>query len=381
MKTNFDLLQSDLKVFGLHKAISFQLFFILTILLLNACQDKKEPSETPLNQAEIAKIDIHTHYRADKPFLVSLLQEWNMKTVLVEVARTDSTGVKEYWPELKAQHAKHPDQFFLCTGFNAFGIDDPAFAQNIIKKLETDISQGAKMVKVWKNFGMVDKDQSGAYVQIDDPRLQPIWDFLIAKDIPVIAHIGEPLQAWRPLQEGNPHYNYYANNPQYHAYLHPEIPSWETIMAARDHWLANNPDLIVVGAHMGSMSFDVDVVAERLEKYPNFYVETAARWGDITGQESEKVRQFFIKYQDRVLYGTDLATSPSEEDQTPEALKEEGDRIRKIIGLDWQYLSGTDSLYYDSPMISFPVSTKSLALPKEVLQKFYWENAAKVLKM
>lgn len=357
-------------------------YLLLPLLLIFiACQPAATDSDAVIQQEQIEKIDFHSHYRYPQPFLEPLLDKWHMRAQLVEVCKDDSTGIHRYWKEISAHAAASPDRFFLCTGFNAHGIDEPDFAASTIQRLESEIAAGARMVKVWKNIGMVDKDASGAYVQIDDPRLQPIWDFLVAKGIPVLAHIGEPLQAWIPLQEDNPHYNYFSTHPQYHAYLHPEIPRYETIIAARDNWLANNPDLIVVGAHMGSMSHDVDMIAERLDRFPNFHVEPAARFGDITGQDSEKVRAFFLKYQDRILYGTDLGTSAPASEVTAAAMEQRKQEIEKMISLHWAYFSGTDTLYFDSPMISFPVHTHSLALPTDVLQKLYAGNARRILQL
>lgn len=354
------------------------LFLISTLI---ACQTTTTEQTTQSSDFRMAKIDIHSHYLYDSDFLVPLLKEWNMQTLLVDVAKVDSTGNHRYWTEIKAQQTLHPDHFFLCTGFNAFGIDNVDFAEKIITQLTTEIAAGAIMVKVWKNIGMVDKDGQGNFVQIDDPRFQPIWDFLIEKDIPVLAHIGEPLQAWRPLEEGNPHYNYFASHPQYHAYHHPEIPRYETIMAARDNWLARNPGLTVVGAHMGSMSHDVSEIAKRLDKFPNFYVEPAARFGDLTRQDTEKVGRFFIKYQDRILYGTDFGNSEPTENESTETQAAKLSDLKKMHELHLAYFSGSDSLYFDSPMISFPVNTRSLALPDSVLQKFFFRNAEKVLKL
>ena len=355
------------------------IYFTLLLSLCTwlSCQNSSQTN--PRDQADFAKIDLHSHYRSDRVFLQPLLEHWNMKTVLVEVSKDDSTGQHSYWNEIQSHRDRYPQRFYLCGGFNGHGIDDPLFVERTIQELQTQIDQGAVMIKVWKNFGMVDKDSSGKYIQIDDPRLQPVWDFLAEQNLPVLAHIGEPLQAWRPLQEGNPHYNYYSNNPQYHAYKHPEIPSYETIIQARDNWLANNPKLTIIGAHMGSMSHDVDMVAERLDKYPNFYVEPAARFGDLTGQDSEKVRAFMIKYQDRIMYGTDLSTSGLAADETPEQTENRRKFIERLIELHWEYFSGVDSLYYDSPMISFPVQTRSLNLSNDVLRKIYAQNAERIL--
>jgi predicted TIM-barrel fold metal-dependent hydrolase len=355
-------------------------FILLTFLF--GCQSpdsgQQETAAVP-SQEEIEKIDFHAHYRYDRDFLVPLLAEWNMRALLVDVSKTDSTGVHRYWDQIHALEAQYPDRFFLCTGFDAFGIDEPGYADRIIAQLEEEIAAGAQMVKVWKNFGMVYKDAEGNYVQIDDPRLQPIWDYLIGQGIPVLAHIGEPIQAWRPLEEGNPHYGYYRNHPEYHAYQHPEIPSWETIIEARDNWLASNPQLTVVGAHNGSMSHDVDLIAQHLDRYPNFYVENAARFGDLVRQNSDKVRDYFIKYQDRILYGTDLGTGEPAPELSPEELENEKARIRNMINRQWEYLSSADSLYADSAGF-FGVDTRGLGLPDTVLRKVYAENALEILE-
>lgn len=185
-------------------------------------------------------------------------------------------GVSRNWDHYTENAKSHPELFWLCSSLIGVGIDDPDFAKDNIERLQHEIDSGAKMVKVWKNFGMLTKDASGKFIQIDDSRLQPIWDFLTEKGIPVMAHIGEPVQAWRPLDDpNNPHYGYYSEHPEYHAYKLPEIPKYETIIAARDRWIANNPDLKILCAHFGSMSHDVDMIAERLDKFSNMYVKNA----------------------------------------------------------------------------------------------------------
>ena len=335
----------------------------------------QEPPGTP-----IAKIDIHAHYRADRDYLVELLDSFNLKPLLVDVARQDSSIWMENLSGLKQVYQKYP-QYFYCASFGAAGIDQPGFADNVISRLQEEIDQGARMVKVWKNFGMIFKDQSGAYVHIDDERLQPIWDFLVEKNIPVLSHIGEPLQAWRPLEDDNPHANYYRNHPEYHAYHHPEIPSWDTIQQARNNWLARNPQLMVVGAHNGSMSHDVDLMAQRLDEFPNFYVEPAARFGDLARQEADKVRAFLIKYQDRFLYGTDLGTSTPQSEMDPVEFLRERQGIVYMMDMHWRYLSGKGPLDFHRSLQGNSYPTRGLELPDSVLSKIYYKNAAKLLKL
>jgi predicted TIM-barrel fold metal-dependent hydrolase len=106
---------------------------------------------------------------------------------------------------------------------------------------------------------------------------------------------------------------YFKEHPQYHMFLHPEMPSYEDQIAARDRFVAAHPQLRFVGAHLGSLEYDTDRIAAFLDKYPNANVDMAARMSQVQYQsvrDYDKVRNFFIKYQDRLLYGTDLTLNP-----------------------------------------------------------------------
>ena len=356
--------------------------FALATLLVLACKSKPEEqgqtAEEPISIAKntIKKIDVHSHFHHNRNYFPSFFEAWNMQGVLVDVALADSSGIKRSWDEYKVLAEKRPELFWLCSSLIGVGIDAPDFAEKEITRLTEEIEAGAKMVKVWKNFGMVTKDASGTFIQIDDERLQPIWDFLAANNIPVMAHIGEPIQAWRPLDDPkNPHYGYYTGHPEYHAYKHPEIPTYETIISARDNWIKNNPDLQILCAHMGSMSHDVDMIAERLDAFPNMYVEPAARFGDLVSQDSKKVRAFFEKYQDRIFFGTDFANDVSADALTAEELKEERSELDVDYNRRWNYLSGTDSVEIRSQ------KNIGLGLSEKVLYKVYYQNVVDFLKL
>ena len=359
---------------------SLCLLFVLISMI--SCKEKSEKqsmaeaSNLQLEKNTIRKIDVHSHYKEPRDYLTGFFKKWNMQAVLVDVSITDSTKVRRSWDSYLAHKQAYPDLFSLCSSFIGVDIDSPEYAERIIEQLKGEIASGAGMVKVWKNFGMVTKDKAGNYIQIDDPRLQPIWDYLVELDIPVMAHIAEPIQAWRPLDDpNNPHFGYYTDNPQYHAYTMPEIPTYETIIKARDNWISSNPKLRVLCAHVGSMSHDVDMVSERLDTYPNMQVELGARFGDIAGQDSKKVKSFIEKYQDRVMFGTDYGTSSPQESMTAEELQTEMTNLDARYTVLWDYLSGSDSLVLRKQ------HTKGLGLSKEVLEKVYFQNAADFLKI
>jgi predicted TIM-barrel fold metal-dependent hydrolase len=344
------------------------LLLLVPALAAGCASEAQPPPDAPASvpgQAAIPKIDFHAHYSTTHDTLVPTLARWNMRAVLVSVASSEAFA--ERWQGMQALHAAAPGRFVLCTTFDPFLFNEPDFVERTLAQLQADRAAGARMVKVWKNIGLELKDGDGQHVQIDHPRFQPIWDYLAAEGIPVLAHIAEPRAAWLPLDEQSPHYHYYREHPEYHAYRHPEMPRWEAIIAARDRWLAQNPDLVVVGAHLGSMSHDVGEVARRLDAYPNFYVETAARMRDLALQPSDTVRAFMMRFQDRILYGTD------NNDNTVA-----NDRLDDVLAEHWRYLASPDAFYYGNPDY-WGTDTRGLALPADVLEKIYARNAEHVL--
>lgn len=356
------------------------LFFLLFILCSCNSQTEKDKVNvskvTKTDLQAIKKIDVHAHYRFDRDYLPSFFEKWNMQAVLVDVATEKEEGINRSWDNYIAIAKSRPDLFWLCSSLIGVDIDKPDFADQEIARLRKEIKEGARMVKVWKNFGMVTKDKSGNFIQIDDARLQPIWDFLKDNKIPVIAHIGEPVQAWRTLDDpNNPHYGYYTDHPEYHAYQHPEIPTYETIIAARDRWIEKNPDLQILAAHLGSMSHDVDMVAERLDKFPNLHAEPAARFGDLAGQDSKKVKAFLEKYQDRIFFGTDYGNNTAQDSMSDVQLENEITYLETSYDRLWRYLSSTDSLVIRNQ------KTEGLALSPTILNKIYYQNVASFLSI
>jgi predicted TIM-barrel fold metal-dependent hydrolase len=205
--------------------------------------------------------------------------------------------------------------------------------------------------------------KNGAYLMPDDPVFSPIYKDIAAHHRTVVAHLAEPTSAWLPPDPKSPDYDYYQTHPEEYAYAHPKWPSKEAILAARDHLLQQNPNLKVVGAHLGSMELSVDEIAKRFDRYPNFAVDTAARAPYLMLQPREKVRAFLIKYQTRVLYATDL-------DMLPEA-----NTAKKLAAWkanyeqDWKYFSTSETFDYMGHKVT------GLALPEPVLRNLYHDNA------
>ena len=166
--------------------------------------------------------------------------------------------------------------------------------------------------------------------------------------------------------------SYFSNHPEYHMYLHPDFPSYEELLAARDRMLDKHPTLRYVGCHLGSMEWNVDEQAKRLDKYPNMSLDMAARISHFKVQDRNKVREFIIKYQDRLLYGTDIGIR--DRDTSITNLSKIQNIIQDVWLDDWDYFS-TDKIFTQNDKVK---EYQGLDLPESVLKKIYYENALRM---
>lgn len=316
----------------------------------------------------LAPIDAHVHLYKDDPAFGTLLKRLNLRALNILVIDDRDPYGKGLEPQrsdvLKVAHVTAGRALF-CTTFSPYDFEDPGFAQRTIRQLDADFAKGAIAVKIYKVMGMEMKSKAGKYVMPDDPAFEPIYQSIAAHHHTVVAHIAEPDSCWQPPNPASPDYEYYRQHPEEYAYAHPEWPSKATILAARDHFLAENPKLRVVGAHLGSMETNVDDIAKRFDRYPNFAVDTAARIVYLMMQPREKVRAFLIKYQDRVLYGTDLVVMPK--DDTERALAEWNDTYAR----DWKFFATNETFEVRGRKV------QGLELPEPVLRKLYHDNAVR----
>jgi predicted TIM-barrel fold metal-dependent hydrolase len=208
--------------------------------------------------------------------------------------------------------------------------------------------------------------RSGAYLLPDDPALLPIYEAIQRADRTLVAHLAEPDGAWLPLDDHNPELAYYSRNPRWHMFGKPGAPVKDAILAARDRVLAGHPKLRVVGCHLGSDEDDLKRLARRLDAYPNFAVDTAARVRYLARHDRDQVREFLTRYQDRILYATDFSLRDGDPAAAGRSLQATHDR-------DWQFFSRGDVMEYAGHR------AQGLELPAGVLRKFFRENALRWL--
>jgi predicted TIM-barrel fold metal-dependent hydrolase len=358
----------------MHK-ILFYLTGSLLILSTWGCGDKYY-SEGDFSS--VLKIDSHVHLNSNKGYFEEQAVKDNFILITLGVDHGDSANIRRQQENATFSAGKYPGKVFYGPTFlfDTAGWGTDSWSKKVINQLEKDISGGAITVKVWKNIGMTVRDRSGKFIMIDDPGLDPVVDFMKSKGLPVTGHLGEPRNCWLPLDQMtvSSDSNYFASNPQYHMFLHPEYPSYEDQINARDNLLAKHPDLIFIGCHLGSLEWNVDSLAKRLDRFPNLAVDMSARICHLqyqSAQDRKRVRDFCIKYQDRLLYGTDAGDSGNSD---PERFK---NNMHETWLDDWRYFTTDDEMTSDK----FRGKFTGLKLPKEVVDKIYSENAIKWYKL
>ena len=316
--------------------------------------------------ADMHPIDAHVHVFKETPALNAFLVQYSLHFLDILVVDDRDPFYKGFQPQFEeaqsvvlgsAGHAS------LCTTFSPYDFEEPGFAKRVIRQLNENFAEGAVAVKIYKTIGMEIRDKRGNYLMPDDPVFEPVYEDIAAHHRTVIAHLAEPTSCWRAPNPSGPDYEYYRSHPGEYAYAHPGWPSKATILAARDHMLEENPNLRVVGAHLGSMELDVDEIAGRFDRYHNFAVDTAARVPYLMLQPRQKVRDFLIKYQDRVLYATDFEMTPNAN------VAKELAGWRVTYAREWKYFATDDSFDYGGHRVT------GLDLPVSVLRKLYHDNA------
>jgi predicted TIM-barrel fold metal-dependent hydrolase len=315
------------------------------------------------------KIDAHIHYSGDHPDCIALLQRLELKMFNVCVAHGVGDGWRDRAVTYRKLASEYPSRYAWCTTFDPPDYVEPDYVERAIAGLERDFRDGAVACKMWKNIGMEIVKPSGEFLMMDDPLFDPIYEYLARSGVPVLAHIGEPLACWQPLSEDNAHRGYYSAHPEWHMYNKPEFPSHKEIIDARDRVLAKHPALRVVGAHLGSLEYDVAEIAKRLDRYPNFAVDSSARLHDLAWQDRDAVRQFFVAYQDRILFGTDLVQRELQS-AVPDPVRQQNlERVELRYKAEAAYYETDHMLHIRGR------EARGLALPSEVLAKFYHANA------
>jgi predicted TIM-barrel fold metal-dependent hydrolase len=372
-------------------------------LFLSFAASAPQDNERPLHKTSYRVINVHAHF--DAPNEEALKAELEVmdrvgivSEVNLDVGRSD--GNLPAWIELRK---KHPGRFVLFAKFTLKDfarIKEEGFFEELVRELEREAKLGIQGVKIWKDLGMYIRDGSGALLKIDDLRLDPFWTKCGELGLPVLIHTADPKEYWYPLTYNSLHYGARSEGDQH--YRNPEMPRWEELILQRNRVLAKHPKTTFIGAHFGSMTFELQQLAETLDRFPNFHIECAARLRILGRLNPQAVRDFFAKYQDRILFGTDggillagrkagasknITVYPVGDPDWVRVDPADADAVRRwkekqalFYSRYFEYFE-TDRLDLVDPSGFAPESLRlrGAKLPAEVLEKFYHANAERLI--
>jgi Amidohydrolase len=356
---------------------------VVWFLVLVAAAAQGEQTYTVADFERVRKFDAHVHANSDDHAFLEIARRDGFEILSINVDYPDFPPL-----DLQAQvahrlQAADPLHFHFATTFSMTGFGGDGWTREAIRMIDSEIQQGAVAVKVWKNIGMVEKDSEGRLIMLDDPGFDGVMGHIESMHVPLIAHQAEPKNCWLPLEEMTTENDrsYFRDHPEYHMFLHPEQPSYESLIAARDRFVARHPRLSFVGAHMGSLEWSVDTLAKFLDRYPSATVDLAARMTQVQYQsksDRDAVRRFFIKYQDRIQYGSDLTQNPADtvgRAQNPPVDAAEFPKEADVFWRsDWTYLATAGTQHIEA----IEADVQGLALPQRVVDKIYYVNARRV---
>lgn len=259
--------------------------------------------EHKLTRAKYPFIDVHNHQwnmgDQDLGSLVADMDKLHL-AVMVNLSGGYGSSLKKQTDNIKAHY---PNRFIVFANINFAGIGEPGWTARAVQQLSEDVAQGAKGLKIFKDLGLSVKDNRGRRVTVDDERLDPIWTRAGELHIPVLIHTADPKPFWDPVDETNERWLEITTHPG--RKRGPADPApWQTLIDEQHHVFKKHPATTFIAAHFGWYPNDLTTLGHLLDEMPNMNVEFGAVIAEL-GRQPRAARQFFERYQDRIMFGKD----------------------------------------------------------------------------
>ena len=326
---------------------------------------------TQIDRPKFPVIDAHNHLELVGDYWMThpvseLLDVMDRSNVQAVVDLDGAWGRDVYENHWKRFKEAAPDRFILYAGvewekYAEMGTEFPEWAAEELRK---QVKSGAQGLKIDKRFGLQFKDPSGEFIKVDDSLLAPVWEACAELNIPVTIHVADPVAFFEPLDETNERWDELHAHPEWH-FPSPPYPSFLSIIKRFATLVRRHSNTKFIGAHVGCYSENLAWVSALLDECPNFNVDISERIGEL-GRQPYSARRFFLKYQDRILFGVDC--TPSVEWYRLYA---------RLLETDDEYFN----YYLTNPPRQGRWFVHGLYLPDEVLQKVYSLNARRLLNL
>jgi len=323
-------------------------------------------------------IDVHTHIMGDGADRMDRAMDDNGLVRAINLSGGSLGRGAEGRPEIRAAHPRVDD--FYNIDWRLRG--RPDFGAVMASSLEVAVQRyGFKGLKVSKALGLYVTDAEGARIPVDWPALDPLWAKAGELGVPVAIHTGDPKAFWLPVTPENERYDELVVHPSW-SFADPRFPSREELLAERDRMISRHPETTFICVHFGNNPEDLAYVRDLLERHPNVVIDTAARLGEIGRHPADEVRAFFVRYKDRILFGTDLGigaehlmlgSTGAEEQTWPE--------LKPFYDAHWRFFEGQERGIAHPTPIQGRWTIDAIHLPDDVLDALYYKNAVRILHL
>jgi hypothetical protein len=279
------------------------------------------------------------------------------------VVNLDGMWGDELETNLDRYDRAHPGRFTTFCHLDWGELTSAGWPDRLASSFAASIEAGAKGLKVWKSLGLVLRDESGALVMPDDPRLAPVWATAAEHRVPVTIHVADPVAFFQPVDAGNERLEELLAHPEW-SFADPRYPRFDRLLDALEHLVGSNPATTFVGAHVGCCAEDLSWVDRMLAAYSNFHVDVAARIAEL-GRQPRAARRLILAHPDRVLFGMDLFP-PDPRD----------------YAIHFRFLETDDECFpysTDDPPPEGRWSISGVHLPDDVLEAVYRLNAERLI--
>jgi len=374
----------------------------LGLVLMIGCKSKTQPQpvapnppvavqstplpKVPFVRRNLPRIDTHTHILLGSGLRAARLFERYGISLAVNLSGASAEhGFEEFVVDNQVAYG----HILTFTGLDFEEASKPGYGTRMAEALVAAKTAGAKGIKIHKALGLEYQGPDGKLLKVDDPGLDPVFEKAGELKLPVAIHTGDPQAFWQEPSPKNERFDELLAHPEwsfYDAHKRGAIPSWRELFDAFLRRVARHPKTIFIGVHFGNAPEEPELVAQALDKYPNLYIDTAARLPAIgrsdANHSAEKLRAFFIKYQDRILFGTDTALSragtPAMFGSVGTDPPTEADADR-FFDSTYRYFETADTDIPSPTPIQGKWTIAGVNLPVEVLEKIYYKNAERLL--
>jgi predicted TIM-barrel fold metal-dependent hydrolase len=324
-------------------------------------------------------VDVHTHVApgaVDR--LVAIMDRFGIATAVNLSGGSPGHGLEQQL----AAAARHPGRVVVFTTLDwSVAQSGPGYGVRLAAQLDAAHALGARGLKIPKSLGLGYRDQSGALIAVDDPELDAVFERAGQLGMPVAIHTGDPVAFWQPPGPGNERAAELAVHPEWSFFARP-VPSWESLFGQLERRIARHPGTTFVSVHFGNAPEDPARVAALLDRFPNLYVDTAARIPELGRKDPAAMRTLFIAHQDRILFGTDLGVGVRPSDlmlgSTGATPPTDAD-LAHFFAASFRYFETADRGFAHPTPIQGDWTIDGIDLPDDVRAKIYGQNAARVL--